>query len=99
MGASIHFELNAVRTFAGGIVYLAPSPAEPFRELMRGCGADPSRSEPHVTLAFGAEAAELAALKRYVAPLLPIRSDVIEAHLVLLQARRRELVARLPFSD
>lgn len=96
------FALREVGMFESGAVHLVPTLAAPFRELARRCASiqderaslEPAPGEPHVTLAF-VDGAGFAALRRDVEPLLPLRCQAAEAHVVLLDPDRRTLVGRL----
>jgi 2'-5' RNA ligase len=86
------FSLVGPRRFGDQVLYLAPSPDEPFRSLteiiMRDFpdyppyGGTFREVVPHLTIADGAALEEIAAAEAEVTPGLPIRSSVDEAWLM-----------------
>jgi 2'-5' RNA ligase superfamily protein len=98
------FEFRHLGVFQGGVVHLVPDRAEPFHELARRCASiptidgtsmQPAPGDSHLTLAYLSRPSVFADLQRYVGPLLPLRGQALEAHLVLLESRSRRLVRRL----
>jgi 2'-5' RNA ligase len=101
------FALTELRRFEGGVLYLAPEPADPFRHLAQELRAlYPDRLAysgahdevvPHCTVADGQDAAVLDEAEAAVGPHLPIEAAAIEAWLVELVAEGWSVRARLPF--
>jgi hypothetical protein len=99
--APIRFELAEPRRFPG-ILYLAPRPDEPMRELTRRIwarhpetppygGAFPEIT-PHLTVAQVADPAVLDEVEAAVVPALPIGAHVAEAWLMVHGPGERWLV-------
>jgi 2'-5' RNA ligase len=101
------FALTEVRRFEGGVLYLAPEPAQPFRRLAEELHARyPERPPyggahteivPHCTVVDGQDAALMDEAEGAVRSHLPIEALAIEAWLVELVAEGWSLRARLPF--
>ena len=105
--APFPFALTEFRRIEGGVLYLAPEPAEPFRRL----GADLQRLYPdrpiygdpdieivpHCTVVDAQDTAVLAAAEAALRPQLPIEALAIEAWLVELVDEAWSVRARLPF--
>ena len=101
------FALTELRRFEGGVLYLAPEPAERFRHLARELQAlYPDRPPyggahdevvPHCTVADGQDAAVPDEAEAAVGRRLPIEAVAIEAWLVELVAEGWSVRARLPF--
>jgi 2'-5' RNA ligase len=97
-------DFPSLRRFPQGVVYLAPDPDAPFRELTRRLVERfpdwlPFRGEfegvPHLTVAWGAK---LDDAEKAVATALPLRGRAQEALLLSqVQRDRWEPVARFPF--
>ena len=91
MGA-FEFELGEVGWFDERVLYLAPTPASPFRELTTSLAATfpdypPYRGEfpeviPHLTLAEGASASPMERAARRVQRHLPVRASATDVWLM-----------------
>lgn len=101
------FALTEVRRWDDGVLYLAPEPAAPFRDLAGEIQATyPDRPlygkadiefVAHCTVVDDQDAAVLDAAEAAVRPHLPINAVAIEAWLVELVADGWSVRARLPF--
>lgn len=86
------YALERLERFEGGVLYLAPEPAQPFAELIRALAVEfpeyPSYDGahativPHGTIAVSEDADLLARIAADVAPQLPIECRAVEATIV-----------------
>jgi 2'-5' RNA ligase len=86
------YTLERLERFAGGVLYLAPEPAQPFVELVRTLTAEfpdyppydgaHDTIVPHGTVAFSEDSDLLERIAAAVAPHLPIASHTGEATIV-----------------
>ena len=86
------YALDRLERFEGGVLYLAPEPAQPFVELMRALTAEfpehppydgaHERIVPHGTIAVSEDTELLARIAEEVAPHLPIACRAVAATIV-----------------
>jgi 2'-5' RNA ligase superfamily len=90
-----------------GVLYLAPDPPEPYRELTEAITATWPEAPPyggafdsvipHLTVADGAAESRLAVIERDLARQLPVSAHLSEARLFVFDGTRWRVQARLPF--
>ena len=105
--APFRFALTEPRRFDGGVLYLAPEPAEPLRQLAEELhavypgrppyGGAHTEIVPHCTFVGGQDPKVLDEAEATVRPQLPIEAVAIEAWLVEYVAEGWSVRARLPF--
>ena len=91
------YKLVDVRTFPDGHVYLAPEPAEPFRELTNVLAVRYPDTPPYEGL-FDDVIPHCTIDPDTPRPVLPIDARATEAQLVHSYAEVWDVVARFPFS-
>ncbi len=103
--AAFAFSLDAVRWFGRSVLWLAPSPAKPFRALTAALAerfsTPPYEDEfdevvPHLTVGHASDGVELAPVADALAPRLPLACRAEEVWVMIGNGQHWSVRARIP---